>query len=215
MTVKKKKNKIFIILKRSIKLRHLFILSFLFIFNSFAWFIYSTEVSNGLTAHVRSWKVLFANQEGEMVDYIDINIDSIYPGMIDFLEEIKAYNQSEVIAKMSYEIMEATILDQYYLTVEGALDKKEDPTGITLTSALLLEQLEKDYPFKIKVSVSNEQISPSDGEATYQIRVTWPYESGDDAQDTLWGEKAYDFHSKLPDEPSIKLRIKITATQEN
>lgn len=197
--------------KKHIKLRHALILIFLLMFNAYAWFIYATEVSTGVTAHVRSWKILFQADTTEIIDYIDIDIDDIYPGMQEFKTELKAYNRSETSAKVSFEILSARILDEEYITVEGS-EPSEVVEG-TLTSEELVEKLKTDYPFKINISVSETVIDAEYGESTYQIKVNWPFESGNDELDTTWGEKAYSYSISHKNNPSITMRIRVRAEQ--
>ena len=46
-------------IKKYVKLRTLIILVVLLVFNSYAWFVFATRVSGGLSAHVTSWNVTF------------------------------------------------------------------------------------------------------------------------------------------------------------
>ena len=207
-----KMKKLKIVLKR-VKIRHLIILTFMLMFNAFAWFIYATEVSNGVNAHVRSWKIMFRAGEQEISNYVEINIENIYPGMPTFVKELTAYNMSEVPATMSFEILEARILDEEITTTEGMIENGSTPTGEEMSSAELTEYLKTNYPFKIDVSISEVSLSPGTGEAIYKIEVSWPYESGNDELDTTWGQKAYTYHKNNPDDYSINLNIKLVAIQ--
>ena len=61
--------------KRRIRTSTLFFLFLTLASNSFAWFIYSTKVSNSITAKVRSWHVNFNVGGGETTEeYIEVNI---------------------------------------------------------------------------------------------------------------------------------------------
>ena len=51
------------------------------------------------------------------------------------------------------------------------------------------------------------------GEGSYTISVEWPYESGNDEQDTFWGEAAYDFNEENPNTASLSLTIILIAQQ--
>ena len=62
MNDQKKKRK-----KRRIRLRTIFFLAITLASNSFAWFIYSTKVSNNITAKVKSWHVNFEIGNGEEI----------------------------------------------------------------------------------------------------------------------------------------------------
>ena len=85
--------------KRRIRTSTLFFLFLTLASNSFAWFIYSTKVSNSITAKVRSWHVNFNVGGSETTEeYIEVNIDAIYPGMQPFYQELKASNDGETDA---------------------------------------------------------------------------------------------------------------------
>ena len=196
----KKKKKLFRILKR-VKLRTLFLLAITLASNSFAWLIYTTKVSNSMIARVKSWNVSFEVGTGENIeDFIELNVSLLYPGMEDYEVSLKASNNGETNAKITYEVIEAKVLG-------------DDLMGLGKTSNELLDMLRIHYPFSINFNVSNEIISSEGGEEIISIKVTWPYESGNDEKDTLWGERAYTYHEDNPDEPSISLLVKLTAYQ--
>lgn len=187
--------------KRRIRLRTIFLLAITLASNSFAWFIYSTKVSNNITAKVRSWHVSFEVGTGDTAEeYIEINIDSLYPGMTDYQKVLKATNSGESDARISYEIEKATILGSNLL-------------NLNLSDIQILDKIRNDYPFTIDFNLSNNIISKKGGESIITINVKWPYESGDDAEDTKWGTLAYDYHSEHSEEASISLIVKVTAVQ--
>ena len=51
------------------------------------------------------------------------------------------------------------------------------------------------------------------GEANFTIGVTWPFESGNDALDTTWGNNAYTYKSNNPTLPSITMKVKLSVEQ--
>ena len=53
----------FIKILKKIKIRNIIILIVLLMFNTYAWFIYTTKVSTDLTAHVSAWNVDFVAKE--------------------------------------------------------------------------------------------------------------------------------------------------------
>lgn len=194
---KKRKRKIL----GRVKLRTLFLLAITLASNSFAWFIYSTKVSNSITARVKSWNVNFeVGSGGETEEFIEINVDSLYPGMNEYKEELTASNSGETPARIYYEVISANVLG-------------DDLLGTGRTSEEIINGLRNDYPFKIDFSISNTVISALGGKEIISITVSWPYESGNDADDTMWGNRAYDFHKTNPDIASINLVVKITAVQ--
>lgn len=196
-------HKIVKILKK-IKIRNIIILIILLTFNTYAWFIYATKVSMGLTAHVSSWNVEFITGTGEEITTnIDIEVDRIYPGMEDFEKVIEVHNKGETAVKLSYEINSLKIMDEYFEVTEDS--------GIT--SEELEEQMKTTYPFQILIEKNEGNLEEESGKGSFKIRVVWPYESGNDELDTFWGNKAYEFYSLKSDEKCIELKMKLIATQ--
>lgn len=192
---KSKRKKLF----KKVKLRTIFLLAITLASNSFAWFIYTTKVSSNISAKVREWNVTF-DVNGQTVEKtIEINIDSLYPGMESYNQTLTASNSGEARAQITYEVITAKVLGDDLMT-------------IGYTDAEIVNYLRSNYPFSIDFNVSNDIIQ-SNGEETITISVSWPYESGHDEEDTKWGSLAYTYHQNYPDIPSIDLSIKITAYQ--
>lgn len=184
---------------KKVKFKTLFLLMITLASNSFAWFIYTTKVSSNISAKVREWNVSF-DVNGENVEKtIEINIDSLYPGMTTYTQTLTASNSGEARAQISYEVIRANILG-------------DDLTGMNYSDIQIINYLRSYYPFSIDFHVSND-IVQANSEETVTISVSWPYESGQDEEDTKWGNLAYTYHSSHPDTPSIDLSIKITAYQ--
>lgn len=181
--------------------------------NTFAWFIYATKINTDVSVHVRAWNVVFESGDTEISNDISIPINNVFPGMEDYEYSITAYNRSEVSASLSYQVLSARIMNQEYVSVEEkrrlGLTINEDD----LTSLELEDMLANDFPFSITIDTSGQTISSENGQETYSISVVWPYESNDDAADTLWGTNAYQYKQSNPDDPSISINIKITITQ--
>lgn len=190
------------VLKKS-KIRTILLLIILLSFNATAWFIFATKVDTGVGAKIVAWNVAFVTGEDELLEYINFKIDNIYPGMEEYTERIDVTNKGESDAKLSFEIESARLLNNEYV-----VDNK------SITSNSLLASLANDYPFKIRVGASKENISPGDN-AYFYVTVFWEYESGNDEQDSYWGNMAYDFYEKNPDKDSIELNLMVTATQKN
>jgi hypothetical protein len=133
--------------------------------------------------------------------------------MTNFEKSINAHNYSDVEANVTYSILSASIVGTNYVTQEGRQENGETVQSGDLTSAQLQTKLENDYPFKIMFSLSNTVMPAQVGTSTYTIQIQWPYESGNDQADTLWGTRAYDFKQSHPDDACISLRIKIYITQ--
>lgn len=189
------------ILKKT-KLRTILLLIVLLSLNTTAWFIFATKVESGIGAKIVAWNVSFVTGEDELLEYINFKIDSIYPGMEPHTEKIEVSNKGEAPAGLKYEMESARILNNEYI-----VDDK------TITSISLLSSLANDYPFKIKVGVSKDEIEPEEN-AYFYVTVYWDFESGNDEQDSYWGNMAYDFHAENPEKDSIELDLVISAIQK-
>lgn len=184
------------------RMRTILLLILLFASNSFAWFVYSTRVQNSISAHVRAWNVAFEIGTDQSVNYINIDVSDVYPGMTTYSRNIRASNNGDTPAELSYEIMSATLFGTTY-----------EPNS-EMTSAELADMLANDYPFSITVTLSTDVIQVGDHNQYYNVSVAWPYESGDDLADTYWGNLSYDYQQNNPGASSIVLQIKIIATQQ-
>ena len=213
MDENKKKKSFFKSLLKRIKLTHILFLIVLLAVNSYAWFIYINTVSNSVDVHVKAWRIDFLDGETPVTDYVEIDIDSIYPGMATYEKPIDAHNYSDIGATVTYQIMSATIMGTEIITVEGKEDRGLTLNGTEMTSAELEEQLAEDYPFTITFDISTDSMQAEVGVSTYTITVDWPYESGDDELDTEWGKDAYDYKQAHPGYPCINIQIKIIITQ--
>jgi len=200
-------------LKKVVKPRTLIFLIILLTANSLAWFIYATEVDNEMSAHVRAWKVLFEAGDSPIVDFVEIDVENLYPGMEDEIHQITAYNSSDVSAYLTYTLLEASIMNDEFVSIEGRKNLGQPENPVDLASEDLLTKLYNDYPFKITISLTKSHLDAVYDEAVYTIKVEWPYESGDDALDTLWGKQAAAFKEANPDVATILLKIKISIVQ--
>lgn len=186
---------------KTVKLKTLILLIVLLSFNSYAWFIYATKVSSGMNAHITSWNVKFKAGDEDITTNVVFDVDKIYPGMEDQTKTLTAYNEGEMIAQLSYDIKQIRILDTTYTASE------------TLTSEEI-ESLLADYPFKLTFTIDNSNLNAENGSATFIIMLKWDFESGDDALDTAWGERAYEYNKNYPSSPSIHAEVEVRATQE-
>lgn len=215
---KGKKNKSKIIwkaIKKKVTPQYLILLILLLVSNSFAWFIYSTQVNSDVSVHVKAWKVEFKNADTPINQYVNVNITNAYPGMTAFSQTITAYNESEVQAGLSYTIMSVNLMGTQIKTVEGVNADGGTLTGSEPTSAQLATQLASNYPFKITITMTADPLASETGTGSFVIGMTWAYESGDDVADTNWGTQAYTYKQANPTSPSIAMVIKISITQQN
>lgn len=201
--------------KIKLKISRIIFLIVLVASNTFAWFIYASKVDSEVSVHIRAWNVVFEGGDTQVSNTINFDVDSVYPGMADYSSDITAYNYSEMSASMTFYLLEARILDETYVTVEGRGEYGETVLETDLTSAELIEQLEEDYPFTISFSTSSGIIDSEDGEETFTLSVVWPYESNNDELDTQWGIAANEYKESNPSDSSIAIKVKITIIQNN
>lgn len=200
--MKNQNNDILIIkIIKKVKLRTLILLIILLSFNSYAWFIYATKVSGGMNAHITSWNVKFKAGEEEITTNVVFDVEKIYPGMEDQTKTLTAYNEGEMLAMLSYDIKSVRILDTTYTASE------------TMTTQDI-EAILQNYPFKLTFAIDNSNLNAVNGSASFVILLRWDFESGDDALDTAWGERAYEYNRTHPYESSIHAEIEVRATQE-
>lgn len=191
------------IIKKYVKLHTLIILLVLLAFNSYAWFIFATKVSGGLSAHVTSWDVTFQIGDQESITNVEIDVSTIYPGMETYTKVITVKNTGEAIADLSYKFDSITVLGTNYTVGEEYTQEQID------------NKIANDFPFKITVVIDKSELETVNGQGTFTITVEWPYESGDDALDTYWGEEAYEYNKLHPTESSLKLNLTLIAQQKN
>ena len=186
---------------KKIKIKNIIILILLLIFNTYAWFIYATRVSSELSVHISSWNVEFTVGENETVTNIVIAVERIYPGMENVEDNITVNNKGEVKAELDYDIASLKVMDEFC------------EVGENLLSEQLEAKMKNDYPFKISVSMDDAQLKEGTGAGSFTVKVEWPFESGDDELDTLWGNKAYEYYSVNPGEKSIEIELVLKAQQ--
>jgi hypothetical protein len=189
---------------RKIKLRNIIILIVILAFNTYAWFVYNTKVAMDLSVHVSSWDITFVGDDHEIKNDMVIEVERIYPGMETFEKTITVNNNGEAIAELDYEIKSLKIMDEVY-------DAENDST---ITSEIIENKMTTEYPFKIRIIKSDEQLISGTGNGFFKISVEWPYESGNDELDTFWGNKAYEYYSLNPGEKCIQLKLELIAKQK-
>lgn len=190
------------IIKKALRLNIVIAVAIVLSVNSFAWFVYSSRVSNSITTKVKAWRINFESGENQVAEYINFSIDSLYPGMVEYNNTINIVNYGETSATLNFEIDSIRILDVVY-----------DMQNYTLEELLL--SLKDDYPFSIEFTVSNWELAAEDGVSDFGIKVTWPFESGDDVADTYWGDKSFEWQQENPEESGIAILIKLSAIQNN
>ena len=194
----------FIKILKKVKIRNMLILILLLIFNTYAWFIYATRVDTDITAHVSSWNVEFKVADQVVTTNLVVAIGRIYPGMDRFEKVVEVHKKGETKAVLNYEIQEFTVMGETF-----TVDEENGPT-----TQDIVDKMNTEYPFKIKIEKDDSLISEGTGDGTFTISLDWDFESGDDETDTTWGNKAYEFYSLHPGENSIEIKMTLKATQK-
>ena len=201
------------ILKR-VKPKTIILLIILLMFNSYAWFVYQSKVWGQLTTRVEAWTIIFkAGDNPDSVSSVVLDIATIFPGyeMEDY--EIKVFNEGEKPAKVTYKIIEITILEETY-----RYDDDLQSLGYNDLSELIADP---KYPFRLTIDIGKDVLDAGYDTTSIVIRLKWPFERGDtpeeiaieDKLDTDWGEWAAEFNKTNPGEPSIRIEIELIASQ--
>ena len=133
-------------LTKYVRLKTILILISLLAFNSYAWFVFATRVSGGMTAHVTSWNITFQVGDNETITNVNIDVNEIYPGMPTYIKKITVKNVGETIANLYYQYQSIRILDQDYIVGENC------------TSEELENKILNEYPFKINIDIENQEL---------------------------------------------------------
>lgn len=183
------------------------------IFTTLAWFAYTGLSSLDTEIGVKAWYIELSKNGTSVSNDVVISIPTIYPGMDTITEKIDIKNYGDSIAQLKYEVISSRILDTKYST------QGENST----TSIALEESLSHDYPFHINISLSNYVIENNVGSATFEVSASWPLDTGNNALDSEWGTKAYEFNkleqtkfendSGYSIESPIQIVLKLTAEQ--
>ncbi len=196
--------KILRVLRKSVRVKTLIFLILILVINVLGWYIYISEVSSDITTHVKAWKIDFDNSVNQDVNFV---VDDLYPGMETQTKEIQLTNSGEMDAVVSVTVLQMRILEDTYVA-----------DGTTVTGDDLIDSLSNDYPFSVKFYIDGEEVTEKDvlinATATIVVEISWPFESGDDATDTYWGNAAYDFMNENPDTPCIQINAKVIANQK-
>ena len=190
-----------IIVKR-VRISTLILLLITFASSSFAWFLYATRIQANITAHIDAWNIVFTANDTNISEVVTFEIPDLYPGMTTYTDSISAFNLGERTATVHFDVLSARILNVNYVV-----------DGTTLTSDDMIYNLAHNYPFKIQLSLADDEVSGNE-QTTFTLNVVWPYESGNDELDTYWGNLAYTYKANNPSgTPSIELVVRISAIQ--
>jgi hypothetical protein len=174
-----------------------------------AWFAYSGLATARTEVGVKAWYIEFEKDNEPVSNDIVISLEDIYPGMEPRKEEITIKNLGDADTKLKYKVNKARILDSqndYY------------EMSNNMTSDYIEDAISHNYPFHIDISLSKLYLDSKEN-ATFEVSVSWPLDSGNNALDSLWGNNAYQYSQAqellLPEErsPAIEVNINVTAEQ--
>ena len=163
-----------------LNLLSLFFTAVSFISVTLAWFAYSGLVTTQTEVNVKAWFIEFNNKGNAVSSDIVISLNDVYPGMDIKSETIDIKNSGDSSAMISYKIKSVRILDDVYEITDNNQ---------------IQDKLAHDYPFHINMDLSRTFANAHDGTGNFVVSVSWPLDSGNDALDTEWGTKAYDFQN--------------------
>ena len=167
--------------------------------NAYAWFVYVTRVDSTITAKVRSWNVMFQVHDNHIASEVTFTVGDIYPGMPDYNDYASIVNTGATGGEAYFTIKSVQIFDNTY-------------TNTNYSQGELIDILTAGYPFVIDISLTNNVVAPGHTEY-FNIDITWPYESGDDALDTYWGNYAYTFLNNHPTSSCISVTAEVRVDQ--
>ena len=182
----------------------LFFIAVSFMSITLAWFAYSGLTDVETEIGVKAWYIKFDKKLES--NNVVIALSDMYPGMETVSENVKINNLGDSDAQISYSILSARLLD-----------KKLEET--VQDSAKLEDMLSHDYPFHVNINLNNEYAEAHGGESEFTVSVSWPLDSNNDSNDSLWGSESYKFMEeqlKLPPdqrESQIKIVISLKAEQ--
>lgn len=183
-----------------------------FISGTLAWFAYSGLSDVATEINIRAWNIEI-DKKSSTKD-ITISLSEISPGMETMSEIINIRNSGDSDAIVKFNLVSARIL--------GA-EEDNYVVGEDLTTEELQDILANKYPFQINASLSKEYVLKQGGEASLNVSVSWPFDSGNDDLDSTWGTNAYQFldseiekHNSNPSykiQSPIEIILKLTAEQ--
>lgn len=197
-----------------INLMSLLFIAVSFISVTLAWFAYSGLINVQTEIGVKAWYIDLEKDGEKVSNDIVISLEEIYPGMETISEIVKINNLGDSDAGIKYSIVSARILDN-----EDDNYIVEDET----TSEYVEDILAHEYPFHININLTRSYVLAQGLPSYFEVSISWPLDSDDDALDSLWGSEAYKFQqseeNKKKDDsnyiikPAIQIVISLIAEQ--
>ncbi len=183
----------------------IFLLFVSFVSVTLAWFAYSGIANFATEIDVKAWYIEL-EKDGEAVSNdIVLSLSQIYPGMDTVSEIVNIKNLGDSDAQVKYSIVSARILGE--VEDEYIIDNE------IITSEYVEDLLSHEYPFKININLSKNYVLSKGEESSFELSVSWPLDSDNDALDSLWGTKAFKFfqeeQNKRDQDPDYQIRTAI------
>ena len=179
-----------------------------------AWFAYSGMSKASLDVNVKAWYIELEKSGQKISNQIVISLDNVYPGMETYSEMIKIKNKGDSDATVKYSLDSVRIFNE---------DKVINENSTEAELLRLEDELSQDYPFHVNMSLDKNFAKAKNDEATFNISISWPLDSGNDEADGSWGNQAYSFQNNEKSmkesnpsyviRPSIKIIVNLTAEQ--
>ncbi len=201
--------------RRTLRIKIIILILIVISFMSFtyAWFTYNSNTSINTVVDVRAWNVEFLDGADVVTNDIIITTGELYPGMETISKEIMINNHGDADASIKAIIESAEILGI------NLLEANPD-----ITSEEIIDKLAHDYPFHINISIDDNYLERKSGVSKFEFSISWPFNSGNDVEDTAWGYDAYEFkeaeNQKLLADPSYEIKnpvminLSVEAAQE-
>ena len=223
------------ILKSDLKIKTVIILVMTLLVNTYAWFIYVDTVSTKLQMHIKGWNFNMTNVDPD--NEFLFQVEEVYPGMDPSSKTMTAQNLGETHSTVRCEFEQIRVFDDVYRV--GQTYTKPDGSTAEYTSDDLFDLL-NSYPFKTTIyfecnsskrnktynsssicTLNHGKFSRNFSAWYIKFEVTWDYEiAGDadavaaqDAIDTEWGEKAYEFKKTNTSDYCVEVKLRVVAEQ--
>lgn len=212
-------------LKNELKFKSVVLVVLTLLVNTYAWFIYNAMVSTKIQMHIKGWSFDIENMSDE--EFI-FKAEEVYPGMKGTEKTVNAQNKGETKTSLRCEFQYVRVFNDVYSVGDAIIDENGNATGDIYTSEILYDLL-NSYPFNTDIHFGNAEYDGNpivmDPGESRQIKfsINWPYEleganenviAEQDAIDTEWGEKAYDFKNTAGNnEYCVEIKLKIVAQQ--
>ena len=148
-------------IRKKIRRRSILFALFIFGVNIYAWFVYVSKARVRVDASVASWDINFL-EKNNVISQIDLGID-IYPGMKNWEKVIDVKNNSDVKARFTMKVINATLFGEELFETNTSYSD-------------MLNTFKGKLPFIVTLKTSKEVMDKRDT-ATFNTSVEWEYEN--------------------------------------